>query len=158
DPGRAPRAREDGHEDRSDGCDRDQRGVRVGGARVGEGAPPRHERGEPERRRDRARAPDRCDGYAAHDDAARRARPDGRALGPPDDVRGRWPGQRHDRRTALLNFAFTEEQQELRDAARAFLADASSSERVRAAMASELGYDSEVWKRIGSELGWPSAI
>ena len=57
-----------------------------------------------------------------------------------------------------MNFSFTEEQQELRAAARAFLADASSSERVRAAMASELGYDPEVWKRIGSELGWPSVI
>jgi alkylation response protein AidB-like acyl-CoA dehydrogenase len=57
-----------------------------------------------------------------------------------------------------VNFSFTEEQQELRAAARAFLADASSSERVRAAMASELGYDPEVWKRIGSELGWPSVI
>ena len=57
-----------------------------------------------------------------------------------------------------MNFAFTEEQQELRAAARAFLADASSSERVRAAMASEQGYDPEVWKRIGNELGWPSAI
>ena len=57
-----------------------------------------------------------------------------------------------------VNFAFTEEQQELRAAARAFLAEASSSERVRAAMASELGYDPEVWKRIGSELGWPAAI
>jgi alkylation response protein AidB-like acyl-CoA dehydrogenase len=57
-----------------------------------------------------------------------------------------------------VNFAFTEEQQELRAAARAFLADASSSERVRAAMASELGYDPGVWKRIGSELGWPAAI
>ena len=38
-----------------------------------------------------------------------------------------------------MNFAFTEEQQELRAAARAFLAEMSSSERVRAAMASELG-------------------
>jgi alkylation response protein AidB-like acyl-CoA dehydrogenase len=57
-----------------------------------------------------------------------------------------------------VNFAFTEEQQELRAAARAFLAEVSSSERVRAAMASELGYDPEVWKRIGSELGWPAAI
>ena len=57
-----------------------------------------------------------------------------------------------------MNFAFTEEQQELRAAARAFLAEASSSERVRAAMASDLGYDPEVWKRIGSELGWPAAI
>jgi alkylation response protein AidB-like acyl-CoA dehydrogenase len=57
-----------------------------------------------------------------------------------------------------LNFAFTEEQQELRDAARAFLADHSGSEPVRAAMASEPGYDLEVWKRIGSELGWPAVI
>jgi alkylation response protein AidB-like acyl-CoA dehydrogenase len=57
-----------------------------------------------------------------------------------------------------VNFAFTEEQQELRAAARAFLVEASSSERVRAAMASDLGYDPEVWKRIGSELGWPAAI
>ena len=57
-----------------------------------------------------------------------------------------------------MNFAFTEEQQDLRAAARAFLAEASSSERVRAAMASDLGYDPEVWKRIGSELGWPAAI
>jgi alkylation response protein AidB-like acyl-CoA dehydrogenase len=57
-----------------------------------------------------------------------------------------------------VNFAFTEEQQELRAAARAFLAEVSGSERVRAAMASEPGYDPEVWKRIGSELGWPAAI
>jgi alkylation response protein AidB-like acyl-CoA dehydrogenase len=57
-----------------------------------------------------------------------------------------------------VNFAFTEEQQALRAAARGFLAEASSSERVRAAMASELGYDPEVWKRIASELGWPAAI
>ncbi len=57
-----------------------------------------------------------------------------------------------------MNFAFTEEQQELRAAARAFLAEASSSERVRAAMSSELGYDPGVWKRIGSELGWAAAI
>jgi len=57
-----------------------------------------------------------------------------------------------------MNFAFTDEQQELRAAARSFLAEASSSERVRAAMASDLGYDPEVWKRIGSELGWPAAI
>jgi alkylation response protein AidB-like acyl-CoA dehydrogenase len=57
-----------------------------------------------------------------------------------------------------VNFAFTEEQQELRASARAFLAEVSSSERVRTAMASELGYDPQVWKRIGSELGWPAAI
>ncbi len=57
-----------------------------------------------------------------------------------------------------MNFAFTEEQDELRSSARGFLADHSSSEQVRRAMESELGYDPEVWKRIGAELGWPSII
>ena len=57
-----------------------------------------------------------------------------------------------------MNFAFTEEQEELRAQARAFLADHSSAEQVRAAMESELGYDAEVWKRIGAELGWPAVV
>jgi alkylation response protein AidB-like acyl-CoA dehydrogenase len=57
-----------------------------------------------------------------------------------------------------MNFAFNEEQEELRAQARAFLADHSSSEQVRQAMASELGYDPEVWKRIGTELGWPAVV
>jgi alkylation response protein AidB-like acyl-CoA dehydrogenase len=56
-----------------------------------------------------------------------------------------------------MNFAFTEEQQELRQAARAFLADHSSSDRIRHAMESERGFDPEVWKQIG-ELGWTSVI
>ena len=53
-----------------------------------------------------------------------------------------------------MNFAFTEEQEELREMARGFLAETSSSEQVRAAMTSDLGFDPEVWKRIGAELGW----
>jgi alkylation response protein AidB-like acyl-CoA dehydrogenase len=53
-----------------------------------------------------------------------------------------------------MQLAFTEEQEELRRAARAFLADHSSSERVRAAMAGEAGFDADTWKRIGAELGW----
>ena len=53
-----------------------------------------------------------------------------------------------------MNFTFTEEQEELRSSARAFLADHSASEQVRRAMESELGYDPEVWKRIATELGW----
>ena len=57
-----------------------------------------------------------------------------------------------------MNFAFNEEQEELRAMARSFLADHSSSEQVRAAMASEPGYDAEVWKRIGTELGWPAVL
>ena len=53
-----------------------------------------------------------------------------------------------------MDFAFTEEQQELRASARAFLADHSSSEQIRSAMESKLGYDEQVWKQIGAELGW----
>jgi alkylation response protein AidB-like acyl-CoA dehydrogenase len=55
-----------------------------------------------------------------------------------------------------MNFAFTDEQEELRSAARAFLADHSSGEQVRLAMQSELGWDLDVWKRIATELGWPA--
>ncbi|MEM7412755.1 MAG: acyl-CoA dehydrogenase family protein [Myxococcota bacterium] len=57
-----------------------------------------------------------------------------------------------------MRFAFTEEQEELRASARAFLADHSGSEQIRAAMESDLGYDADVWKRIGTELGWPAVI
>ncbi len=53
-----------------------------------------------------------------------------------------------------MNFAFTEEQEELRATARAFLAEHSASADVRRAMASELGHDPALWKRIGAELGW----
>jgi len=54
-----------------------------------------------------------------------------------------------------MHFAFTEEQEELRATARAFLAEANAPERVRAAMESPLGFDPELWKRI-AELGWPA--
>ncbi|MCE2391410.1 MAG: acyl-CoA/acyl-ACP dehydrogenase [Proteobacteria bacterium] len=57
-----------------------------------------------------------------------------------------------------MRFAFSEEQEELREAARGFLADHSSPDRVRAAMETELGYEPEVWERLGQELGWPSVI
>ena len=53
-----------------------------------------------------------------------------------------------------MNFAFTEEQEELRATARAFLAEHSTPTHVRAAMESELGHDPSVWKRVGAELGW----
>lgn len=57
-----------------------------------------------------------------------------------------------------MNFAFNEEQEELRTMARAFLGDHSSGEQVRQVMASALGYDPDVWKRIGTELGWPAVV
>lgn len=55
-----------------------------------------------------------------------------------------------------MQFAFTEEQEQLRATARAFLADHSGSAAVRRAMESEAGFDPEVWKRISGELGWPA--
>ena len=57
-----------------------------------------------------------------------------------------------------MNFAFTEEQLELREMARAFLAEHSGSEAVRAAMESELGWDPAVWKQLGAELGWTAVL
>jgi len=53
-----------------------------------------------------------------------------------------------------MRFSFTDEQNALRESARAFLADHSSSEQVRAAMASGLGFDRGVWTRIAQEMGW----
>jgi alkylation response protein AidB-like acyl-CoA dehydrogenase len=53
-----------------------------------------------------------------------------------------------------MNLAFDEAQQELRSQARAFLAEHSGSEQIRAAMTSELGFDRAVWKQLSAELGW----
>jgi len=53
-----------------------------------------------------------------------------------------------------MGSAFTDEQQALREQARDFLSHHSGSEPVRRAMESEPGFDAEVWKRIGAELGW----
>lgn len=56
-----------------------------------------------------------------------------------------------------MDFAFTAEQRELREMARAFLAERSDSQQVRAAMENAPGHDPQTWKRIGAELGWPAA-
>ena len=55
-----------------------------------------------------------------------------------------------------MEFSFTEEQQMIRDTAEAFLAEVSTSAAVREAMATELGYDRELWQRVCSELYWPA--
>jgi alkylation response protein AidB-like acyl-CoA dehydrogenase len=57
-----------------------------------------------------------------------------------------------------VDFVFNEEQEELRSIARSFLEDVSGSEQVRQVMEGELGYDPQVWKQIGAELGWTSVI
>ena len=53
-----------------------------------------------------------------------------------------------------MEFSFSEDQNELRRAARRFLEVASSEERVRSAMETEQGYDSATWVQLSGELAW----
>jgi alkylation response protein AidB-like acyl-CoA dehydrogenase len=48
----------------------------------------------------------------------------------------------------------TEQQDALRSAARRFLGTHATSAKVRAAMASERGWDAAIWAQMASELGW----
>ena len=51
-----------------------------------------------------------------------------------------------------MEFAFTEEQQMIRDTAESFFTDVSSSEAIREAMATPEGYNADLWQRICTEL------
>jgi len=53
-----------------------------------------------------------------------------------------------------MEFSFSEDQDELRRAARRFLEVASSEERVRTAMETEQGYDTALWEQLAEELAW----
>ena len=53
-----------------------------------------------------------------------------------------------------MDFKFTDEQVMIRDTAQAFLSEVSTSEAVRSAMATELGYDPQLWQRICTEMYW----
>jgi alkylation response protein AidB-like acyl-CoA dehydrogenase len=55
-----------------------------------------------------------------------------------------------------VNFAFSEEQEELRQTIRRFLEDKSPSTEVRRLMETVEGNDSAVWKQMGQELGLQS--
>jgi alkylation response protein AidB-like acyl-CoA dehydrogenase len=52
-----------------------------------------------------------------------------------------------------MNFAFSEEQEELRKTVRSFLDQKSSEAEVRRLMETEDGYDAAVWKQMGEQLG-----
>jgi len=52
-----------------------------------------------------------------------------------------------------MNFAFSEEQDALREAVRRFLADKSPEAEVRRLMATTEGYDPAVWKQMAEQLG-----
>jgi alkylation response protein AidB-like acyl-CoA dehydrogenase len=56
--------------------------------------------------------------------------------------------------SGLAEFALSADQQMIRDAAADFLAEASSSTAVRAAMETETGVDAGLWQRIAGEMGW----
>ena len=52
-----------------------------------------------------------------------------------------------------MNFAFSEEQEELRRTVRGFLESKSSETEVRRLMETESGYDEAVWKQMGEQMG-----
>ncbi|ARD46107.1 acyl-CoA dehydrogenase family protein [Colwellia sp. PAMC 21821] len=53
-----------------------------------------------------------------------------------------------------MEFTFTQEQKMIRDTAQAFLAEISSSQAIRSAMATEQGYEDKIWQRICDEMYW----
>ncbi|MGZ8763472.1 MAG: acyl-CoA dehydrogenase family protein, partial [Acidimicrobiia bacterium] len=63
---------------------------------------------------------------------------------------------RREKEGTIVNFAFSEEQEELRLTIRRFLEDKSPSTEVRRLMETVDGYDEAVWKQMGQELGLQS--
>src|SRR5271165_5533786 len=57
------------------------------------------------------------------------------------------------RGTTRVNFAFSEEQEELRKSVRRFLEDKSPETEVRRLMETEEGYDPAVWAQMAQQLG-----
>ena len=55
-----------------------------------------------------------------------------------------------------MNFAFSEEQEELRNVVRQFLEAKASEAAVREQMETERGYDPDVWKQMAEQLGLQS--
>ena len=53
-----------------------------------------------------------------------------------------------------MEFAFTQEQEMIRDTAASFLAEVSDSAAIRRAMATEQGYETQLWNRICGEMYW----
>ena len=57
-----------------------------------------------------------------------------------------------------MNFAFTEEQEELRNIVSAFMEDKSPETAVRDLMETDTGYDEAVWSQMAEQLGLQSLI
>lgn len=58
----------------------------------------------------------------------------------------------------LMNFAFTEEQEQLREFVRSFMEDKSSELAVREMMETDAGYDSAVWSQMAEQMGLQGLI
>ena len=56
-------------------------------------------------------------------------------------------------RVILMNFAFSEEQDQLREFVRSFLEDKSDEAAVREQMDTEKGYDEAVWNQMAEQMG-----
>ena len=56
-----------------------------------------------------------------------------------------------------MNFAFSEEQEQLREFVRSFLEDKSAEDAVREQMDTEQGYDEAVWNQMAEQMGEASA-
>ena len=57
-----------------------------------------------------------------------------------------------------MNFAFSDEQEQLREIVRSFLENKSDEAAVREQMETEQGYDSDVWQQMCDEMGLQSLI
>ena len=57
-----------------------------------------------------------------------------------------------------MDFALSDEQLMIQESAAGFLAAASDSAAVRAAMASPQGFDAQLWRQIAEELCWPGLM
>ena len=64
----------------------------------------------------------------------------------------------HSQGAATVNFAFSEEQEELRNVVRQFLEAKSPESAVREQMDTEAGYDSAVWTQMAEQMGLQSLI
>ena len=57
-----------------------------------------------------------------------------------------------------MNFAFSEEQDQLREFVRQFMEEKSPESAVRELMETELGYDADVWSQMAEQMGLQSMI
>jgi alkylation response protein AidB-like acyl-CoA dehydrogenase len=53
-----------------------------------------------------------------------------------------------------MNFSLTEDQRMIQESARSFLAEEAGADRRRKVLGTPEGWDVELWKRLGGEMGW----